>query len=507
MQSFAAEVELCIKARCPLLYLVTHEEERVLAALDSVAQRLGARLYAWTQVRGMGPAHAARWDARLCDPSAALEHIAAGEERSVYALLDFHPFLTNPAAVRRLKDTVLALRGSARCVVLVSPLLVLPPEIAKDVTVIDVPLPGPTELGHALDANLARVSKSLGARVVLPESERERLVRAAQGLTLKEFADALAKAIVARGTVDAETADLVQREKRQVVRKTGVLEYVETEEGLGSVGGLEPLKRWLEARGQAFGERAQRFGLPAPKGLLLVGVQGAGKSLCARAAAAQWRMPLLRLDVGAIFDSAVGASEANLRHAIALAEGISPCVLWVDEVDKGFARIEGSAASDAGTASRVFGTFVTWLQEKRAPVFVIATANAIEALPPELARKGRFDEVFFVDLPGPAERLEILRIHLVKRERDPSAFDLEALAEAAEGYSGAEIEQAVVAGLFHAFEAGRKLETRDILRALRETVPLSRTMSEQIEALRKWAAGRARPASSASMVAGRRVTV
>jgi SpoVK/Ycf46/Vps4 family AAA+-type ATPase len=375
------------------------------------------------------------------------------------------------------------------------------------VTVLDLPLPGADELGATLDEYVARAAKSLGVRVALQDGEREALVRAAQGLTLTELANALARAIVRDGAVDARTVGALHEEKRQIVRKSPALEYVPAGQALGDIGGVEALKRWLESRASAFTERARRYGLPVPRGLLLVGVQGAGKSLCARCAAGQWALPLLRLDVGAVFSGLVGSSEANLRHAVALAEALSPCVLWIDEIEKGFAGADRGGAADGGTAARVFGSLLVWLQEKQAPVFVIATANSIEALPAELLRKGRFDEVFFVDLPSAAERLEILRIHLEKRRRDARGFDLETLAEAADGCSGAELEQAVIAGMFYAFQDDRKLETHDVLRALRETVPLSRTMGEQADALRAWAQGRARPASSAPTVAGRRVAV
>jgi SpoVK/Ycf46/Vps4 family AAA+-type ATPase len=503
----AHEIELNVRARQPLVYVVTWEEERAIELLAGVAERSGRRLFVWTQTRGLGPARGGPWDARLADPLAVLDHIANSDARALYTLLDLHPFLASHTVVRKLKDTAALVAGSAKNVVLVSPVLTLPPDLAKQVAVVDLPLPRPEEIAHALDAFVARAAAGAGVRVTLGEAERELLVRSAQGLTLAELAAALGKAIVARNAVDAGTIELVHAEKQQIIRKTGVLESVPAGEGLDAVGGLDALKRWLEARAGAFTERARRFGLPVPKGLLLVGVQGAGKSLCARSAAAAWRLPLLRLDVGAIFAGTVGASEANLRQAMALAESVSPCVLWVDEIERGFSGVDGSAASDAGTAARVFGTFLTWLQEKQSPVFVIATANAIESLPPELVRKGRFDEIFFVDLPGPAERLEIVRIHLHKRHRDPAAFDLEALAEASEGFSGAEIEQAIIAALFYAFEDDRKLETRDVLRALRETVPLSRTMSERLDALRAWAQHRARPASTSGLAAGRRVTV
>ncbi|HXN82145.1 MAG TPA: AAA family ATPase, partial [Myxococcales bacterium] len=267
------------------------------------------------------------------------------------------------------------------------------------------------------------------------------------------------------------------------------------------VGGLDELKGWLTGRIGAFGEPARKFGLPAPKGLLLLGVQGCGKSLTAKAVASHWALPLLRLDVGRIFSSLIGSSEENLRKAIRVAESVSPAVLWIDEIEKGLAGSAGAAVTDSGVSARVFGALLTWLQEKTAPVFVVATANRIDALPPELLRKGRFDEIFFIDLPSAAERREIFRIHVAKRQRDPAAFDLDALSTAAEGFSGAEIEQAVVAGLYHAFGEGTDLRQGHVMKAVEESVPLSSTMGEDIGRLREWSKNRTRPASSAQRLA------
>ena len=297
------------------------------------------------------------------------------------------------------------------------------------------------------------------------------------------------------GVLSSSAVETVTAEKKQIIRKSGLLEYYDNTELIEHVGGLTTLKGWLRKRVRAFTDEARAFGLPAPKGILLVGVQGCGKSLIARSVAGMWRLPLLRLDAGRLFSSLVGSSEDNLRHAIRTAESVAPAVLWVDEIEKGFAGVGSSNISDAGTAARVFGSFVTWLQEKQKPVFVVATANHIGTLPPELVRKGRFDEIFFVDLPSAVERAEIWRIHLARRNRDPDQFDLTTLAMASEGLSGAEIEQAVIAGLYEAFDAGRPLVLGDLLDVLNETVPLSAMMREELDGLRNWAKRRARPAS------------
>jgi SpoVK/Ycf46/Vps4 family AAA+-type ATPase len=376
--------------------------------------------------------------------------------------------------------------------------LKLPIELAKDVVVVDFPLPS----YELLQTTCIEISASLtGYRAVrLSDADREKLIRSAQGLTLKEFSNVLAKTLVTAGRIDRGAIDVVNHEKKQIIRKSGILEFHNAGESLDTVGGLERLKSWLVERGQAFGDRARAFGLPWPKGILIVGVQGCGKSLTAKAVADAWRLPLLKLDMGRLFGGTVGASEANMRLAIAIAESIAPAVLWIDEIEKGLSGLGSSNISDGGTTARVIGTFLTWMQEKTAPIFVIATSNDISALPPELLRKGRFDEIFFVDLPTSVERKTIFEIHIKRRNRRPEDHDLDALATATRGYSGAEIEAAVIAGMFRAFEAGRELISDDILAACRETVPLSVVMAEKIVALRQWARLRTRWASSEEML-------
>jgi SpoVK/Ycf46/Vps4 family AAA+-type ATPase len=332
-------------------------------------------------------------------------------------------------------------------------------------------------------------------KINLDAESREKLVNAARGLTLKEAENVFAKTLVLDGKIDASDVDVVFSEKQQIIRKSGLLEYFASHEKFGDVAGLENLKQWLSKRNAAFTQRAAEFGLPAPRGVLLLGVQGCGKSLCAKAVSSLWKLPLLRFDVGRMFGSLVGSSEENIRRAIQTAESVAPAILWVDEIDKAFAGSVGSGGSDGGTAARVFGTFLTWLSDKTAPVFVIATANDISQLPPELLRKGRLDEIFFVDLPTENERREIFRIHLEKRARVPDGFDLAALAKRSDGFSGAEIEQAIVSGLFDAFSAETELDTAIVMHSIGETVPLSKTMSEELAKLRSWAQGRARPAS------------
>ena len=399
--------------------------------------------------------------------------------------------------MRRLREAAFTLKSSSKTIILLGPVLNIPTELEKEITVVDFSLPTRDELSDQLAAIVETVHKHDSMSVDLDRRQQARLVQACLGLTGDEAANAIAKAIIqAGGRLDRDAVEAVTEEKQQIIRKSGLLEYYRSDERLAGVGGLDILKEWLRKRVRAFGEEARAFGLPEPKGILLVGVQGCGKSLVAKSVANSWRLPVLRLDVGRLFSSLVGSSEENLRGAIRLAESIAPVVLWVDEIEKGFSGVGSSNVSDAGTAARVFASFITWLQEKRAPVFVIATANTVHQLPPELVRKGRFDEIFFVDLPDAAERADIWRIHLAKRHRDPDAFDLQTLAMASDGLSGAEIEQAVIAGLYEAFDQTRPLEMADLLDVLQETVPLSLMMQEEIDALRAWARRRARPASS-----------
>jgi AAA+ superfamily predicted ATPase len=497
------EIETLIRARYPMLYILSSEEARVVETLTAVAQRRQKRLYEWSCSTGLVPAGTSIQSQKMRnpatkDPLAALDQVIEQVEPAIFLFKDLHPFLTraNHAVIRKLKDIALHLKNSYKTVVLVSPVLEIPAELEKEVTVLNFPLPTKDDLSVLLDEVIDRVQQFKQIRIDLDVAGRERLLQAALGLTLNEAENVLAKILVQKQRLSGEDVAEVFAEKQQIIRKSGLLEYCASGETLDQVGGLAVLKDWLRKRTRAFTEEARAFGLPAPKGMLLLGVQGCGKSLCAKAVSTHWQLPLLRFDMGRMFGSLVGSSEENVRRAIAVAESVAPAILWVDEIDKAFAGWQASGVTDAGTTARVFGTFITWMSEKTSPVFVVATANDISQLPPELLRKGRFDEIFFVDLPALEEREEIFRIHLAKRGRNPDAFDLAALAQASQGFSGAEIEQAIISGLYDAFYAGRDLTTADILEALRQTVPLARTMDEQISRLRAWAEGRARNAST-----------
>ena len=497
--ALAEEIQGYIRARVPILYLVTWEEERVLREVESAAVQRRAMCLVWTETEGLRNVALPKEqeDRRAREPAAVLARVQRDSKPAVYVLVDFHPYMEQPAIRRRLRDLAHELVASNKTLIIVSPRLVLPFELQKEVKVIDVPLPSRDELDQHLDAIHARLEEKREVPVRLDRRQRDELIRSAQGMTLQEFEQALALAVVRTRAIDAEVIPFVLKEKEQIVRKSTALECVSWERGFEAVGGLDQLKGWLTARKDAFGAEARNFGLPAPRGLCLIGVQGCGKSLSAKAVARFYRVPLLRLDVGRLFAGIVGRSEENVRNALRLAESIAPCVLWVDELEKSLAGSQSSHVSDGGTTARVISTITTWLQERGGEgVYVVATANDISRLPPELLRKGRFDEIFFVDLPAPHEREQILAIHLSQRDRDPTDFDLPRIAAATEGFSGAELEEVVIAGLYEAFGARRPLTTEDLAAGAAQTVPLSTTMQEQVAGLRAWAAGRARRASA-----------
>jgi SpoVK/Ycf46/Vps4 family AAA+-type ATPase len=493
------QIDHLIRAGYPLLYVVSSEEERVEEAIRVIGERdEGSRQtrqgIRWSITEGFvrldGTPHS---DVR--DPIAALEYADNFEGNAIFVLRDFHPYLKDPSVVRKLRDLAHTLyHPHRRHIVMLSPMLKLPIELEKQVAVVDFDLPSRDDLRAIVD----EVIQQLGSRreelkVHSDPDLKERVVEAALGLTEDEARHVFARSLVAVKDLDI---DQVLGEKKNIIRKSGLLEYHESRSAFGDVGGLDQLKSWLKKRQVAFSQDARDFGLPLPKGILMIGVPGCGKSLTAKAVSALWQMPLLRLDVGKVFSSLVGSSEENIRQCIRTAEAVAPSILWLDELEKGFAGMASSGQSDAGTTARVFASFITWLQEKSSAVFVIATANDVTLLPPELLRKGRFDEIFFVDLPKSNERSEILRIHIEKNKRVAEDFDIPALTQASQGYSGSEIEQAIISAMYDAFEAGEDIHTDRVREAIQEIVPLSQTMKEKLDAMRHWARTRARAASS-----------
>ncbi len=491
------ELEVLIKAQYPLIYLQTPEEERAEDVLATIGKRIQPqrRLFIWTVTHGLveygNPRSLTQHNTQ--SPQPAIQWAMEQKEPAIFVFKDLHDFLDNAEVKRWLRDAVASLKNTFKSIVLMSPVQVIPIELEKDVAVVDFPLPDMTGLARVMHRQLEQVAP--GSR--LSGEAREKLVKAALGLTLDEAEKVYRKATVVSGSLTEREVDVVLSEKKQLIRRNGILEFVEDVESIDSVGGLEELKRWLLQRSGAFTERAREYGLPQPKGMLILGVPGCGKSMIAKTTARLWGLPLLRLDMGRIYDgSTVGKSEANLRNALKTAESLSPAVLFIDELDKAFAGSAGSADSDGGTSSRIFGSFLTWMQEKKSPVFVMATANRVDKLPGEFLRKGRFDEIFFVDLPNLSERRDIFKIHLEKRRRDIDRFDLDQLSLACDGFSGAEIEQVLIAAMYESFAQNREFTQLDVLAATKSTQPLSRTMTEQVMALREWAQQRARPAAT-----------
>ncbi len=490
------ELSILVQAQYPLIYLVTSEEERAEQAIARIAQMKTQhrRVFVWTVTHGIVEYGQPRQTTQhnTVSPEAAIEWVVRQREPGIFIFKDLHPFISSAAVNRWLRDAIASFKGTEKLVILMSPIQEIPIELEKDAVVIDYPLPDLTELDRVLSAQLEQAKNRR-----LTTEAREKLLKAALGLTKDEAEKVYRKAHVKAGRLTEEEVDIVLSEKKQLIRRNGILEYIEEDETIDAVGGLEELKKWLKQRSDAFTERAREYGLPQPKGMLILGVPGCGKSLIAKTTARLWGLPLLRLDMGRVYDgSTVGRSEANLRNALKTAESISPVLLFIDELDKAFAGGTGSADSDGGTSSRIFGSFLTWMQEKTSPVFVMATANRVERLPGEFLRKGRFDEIFFVDLPTSDERQDIFKIHLNKRRSDISRFDIEQLAKVSDGFSGAEIEQALIAAMYEAFAQDREFTQLDIIAAIKSTLPLSRTMTEQVTALRDWARQRARPASA-----------
>jgi len=491
----AHEIEVLIRAKYPILYIVSWEERRVSEVVSKVCQGLSRTLHTWSITQGMRPpVNRLTGQVKPTTLPGELEALALiheAPESTVFLLRDFHPYMKDYRVVRLLRDLAQQLRDKRQTIILTGPTLNLPADLEKDVTLVDFSLPDHKDIEAMLDRVISAVKDNPNVDVNMEPLQREQLVKSAQGLTQDEIESVFARSLVELKRFDIEA---ILEEKKQIIRKSGLLEYYAPEAVLKDIGGLELLKEWLSKRNKSFTNEAKEFGLPAPKGILLLGVQGCGKSLSAKAIAAHWGLPLLRLDVGRIFDgSLVGLTEKNMRSAISTSESVAPCVLWLDELEKGFGGIGGSG--DSGTTMRTFATFLSWMSEKTAPVFIVATANDVSALPPELLRKGRFDEIFFVDLPDSPEREQIFSIHLKKKKRDPAKFNLKTLAKATDGFSGAEIEQVVVGALFVAFDAGRDLMQKDLLAEAKSVVPLSVMMAEEVDELRTWAQMRTRPAS------------
>ena len=492
MTRFVEEIAELYRTGARVVYVVTDEEERAVALCRAALERQpgrpdGAAVAVWSRTRGFEPV-----DASARSGIEALDALfRGGPEPLVGLLLDFHLELEDRAVARRLRDLLPAFYPKRRCAVVIAPRLAIPEGLRGEVTVLRLPLPDEEELSGALRSLLPAGSSPEGASV-------HATLLAATGLSYTQAQRAFNRALYLDPTLGPPAAAAVVEEKQRLLARDRGLELVEVHERPEHLGGLESFKAWIAERALAFAPDARRFGLPAPRGVMLLGVQGCGKSLAAKAVAGLLGIPLLRLDLPRVLGAGEGAEE-GLARALEAAEAMAPVALWVDEIEKGFA---GSAPGQGGDAraARLLGAFSTWLQERRGALFVVATANDVTRLPPELLRRGRFDELFFVDLPDLEARRAILALHLKKRGREPERYDLQAIAEACADYSGAELEQVVVGALHRAFALGRDLETQDLRRLMQDLVPLYRTYEEEIKALREWARGRARTAGREAAV-------
>jgi SpoVK/Ycf46/Vps4 family AAA+-type ATPase len=432
------------------------------------------------------------------EPAQALSNLEAMSLEAAFVLKDFHRHMDDPVVVRRLRDVGQKFSANRRTVIITAPSITIPPELGSLVEFLELPLPDKQRLRQIIDEMSARVGKSRTLKRTLDPTGLDAMANNLRGLTEEEAERATSQAIVTRYGVTPDTVTDVLDAKKELLRRSGMLEFIDASENLTDVGGLDNLKRWLAQRRGTWDDAARDFGLEPPRGVIILGVQGCGKSMCARAIAGEWKLPLVKFDTAAIFDKYIGETEKRIQKVFRVAEGLAPCVFWIDELEKIFAGSGPDSASvDAGVSSRILAAFLSWMQDRKAPVFVAATCNNVTVLPPELIRKGRFDELFFVDLPNQAERKQIFAIHLDRRKRKPAEFDLDRVAAAAKGYSGAEIDAAVQTALYAAFASKQAVSTQGLLDALRGTVPLSTTRSEEIQTLRSWAKLRAVPASVA----------
>jgi len=485
------DLEALVQSRHPIVTIDTVEEERVGNLLQAVAATLHMPLFTWTVTHGLERVGGEGAVYGTANPQTLVRHLATLTVRGIFHLKDLHVHLKDATVIRGLRDTAQAFLSTGSTAVLSGASIHLPGELAREAIPFVLHLPDHDELQLVVEQILRSLKRQHEITVTLGPDGMESLLQALSGLTLNQARQAVAWAVLDDNALTAEDIPRLLRRKGEAVREEGLLEFYPPEDNTFELGGFDRLKTWLERARVGFTSEARAIGLPAPRGILIVGVQGCGKSLAAKAIARAWKQPLLKLDAARLYDKYVGESEKNLRKALDFAEAIAPSILWVDEIEKGFAS---GGEADAGLSQRILGSFLTWLQERKAPVFVAATANDVLSLPPELLRKGRFDEIFFVDLPGTAEREAIFRIHLALRHQDPAAFDLAGLTAASEGFSGAEIEQAITAGLYRALHDHQPLTTAMLCEEMRGTQPLSVSRREDVQRLREMARGRFVPA-------------
>jgi SpoVK/Ycf46/Vps4 family AAA+-type ATPase len=518
-------LKVLIDSSTPIVVMETVEEMRAVRMVRIACSSLNLATFEWSIASGLvrcgqpmveaalitaGIANQSEHDRHAeakalynsRDPAQMLGNLEGLTLEAAFILKDFHRHMEDPVVVRRLRDVGQKFSTNRRTVIITAPKLTVPPELASLVEFFELPLPDRQRLRQIIDETLVRISRTHTLQRKLDDNGLDMMAENLRGLTEEEAERAISQALVTRYALCPESVSDVLKAKKDLLRRSEMLDFIEDSATMASVGGLDNLKRWLAQRQGCWEERARDFGLDAPKGIIILGVQGCGKSLCARAIAGEWELPLVKFDTAAIYDKYIGETEKRIQKVFQVAEGLAPCVLWIDELEKVFAGSSPDSASvDAGVSSRLLAALLSWMQDRKAPVFVAATCNNVNVLPPELIRKGRFDELFFVDLPSFRDRKQIFTIQLMNRKRNPADFDLERLAEAGKGYSGAEIESAVQSAMYAAYSSKQQVTTEHLLHALGSSVPLSRTRAEEIEALRDWARARAVPAATPDGVA------
>ena len=497
-------LKILINSSTPIVIMETVEELRALSLVRAACSDLSLAVFEWTiadglirsggtaapQSRSATGGNAAMYN--TLDPVQALANLETMTIEAVFVLKDFHRHMDNPVVVRRLRDVGQKFSANRRTLILTAPAIEMPPELASLVEFLDLPLPDKDRLREIIRETYTRMASTHTLKLQLDASGVDAMAANLRGLTEEAAERAISQTVVGRRALSADCVTDVLEAKKALLKRSEMLEFVDATDNMSSVGGLDNLKGWLKQRGGAWDDGALKFGLDPPKGVIILGVQGCGKSLCARAVAGEWKLPLVKFDTAAVYDKFIGETEKRIQKVFRVAEGLAPCVLWIDELEKVFAGSgPDSASADAGVSSRLLAAFLSWMQERKPAVFVAATCNNVTVLPPELIRKGRFDELFFVDLPSAAERKQIFNIQLSERKRNPADYELDRVAAAAQGFSGAEIESAVQTALYAAFSRKQELSTGDLLTALSSTVPLSITRAEEIAELRAWAKERA----------------
>jgi ATP-dependent 26S proteasome regulatory subunit len=526
MADVLERLKVLINSSTPIVVMETTEEVRAVRLVRTACSVLGLAVFEWSVASGLircgggigefvpegidlsssyPTSHSglesteqnakALYNSR--EPAQMLGNLEGISIEATFILKDLHRHMDDPVVVRRLRDVGQKFSANRRTVILTAPKIEIPAELGGLVEFLNLPLPDRQRLRQIIDETLVRISKIRTLQRKLDSKGMDAMADNLRGLTEEEAERAVSQALVTRYALSQEVVTDVLEAKKTLLKRSEMVEFVEVGDTLADIGGLENLKQWLGLRRGAWEDSAREFGLEPPHGVIILGVQGCGKSLCARAIAGQWKLPLVKFDTSAVYDKYIGETEKRIRKVFQVAEGLAPCVLWIDELEKVFAGSgPDSASADAGVSSRLLAAFLSWMQDRKAPVFVAATCNNVTAMPPELIRKGRFDELFFVDLPTQAERKQIFSIQLAKRKRNPAEFDLERIAGAARGYSGAEIDAALQGALYAAYSQKGMLTTQPVVDALAQTVPLSTTRAEEIEALREWASKRAVPASA-----------